>query len=351
MAQSLSLLDLSPIESGSTSRQALRNSVELAQLAEQLGFHRVWYAEHHNTVGLASASPELMIAHIANQTSTIRVGSGGVMLPNHSPLRIAEAFRLLEALHPGRIDLGLGRAPGTDTLTAYAMRRAQEALSGDDYPEQLAELIAYDDRSFPGDHPFRSIKPIPADVKLPPLWLLGSSGFSAQLAAQVGLGFSFASHINFAAAVPALRTYRAKFSPSTRFPSPYAILTVSVVIGETEEHARDLALILDLIMLRLRSGKLGHYPTLEEAKAYPFTDAEREALRSMPTRALVGTIDQVHEEMQQLAKQAEADELMVLVSLPSMEDRRRALNQLADAFDLDRGGITPIPDVLTTSAI
>ena len=330
----LSLLDLSPIESGSTAQEALRNTVELAQLADRLGYHRVWYAEHHNTAGLASASPEILIGHIADRTTSIRVGSGGVMLPNHSPLRIAEAFRLLEALHPGRIDLGLGRAPGTDTLTAYAMRRSREALTGDDYPEQLAELIAYDDESFPDDHPFKAIKAVPVDVKLPPLWLLGSSGFSAQLAAEVGLGFSFAAHINFTGAVPALRNYRASYIPSTRFHEPWAILALAVVVGETEEHARDLQLIVDLMMLRLRTGQLGRYPTLAEAKAYPFTEAERAALRSMPMRSLTGTAEQVHAQIVDLVEQAQADEVMILTTLPNLEDRRRAVTTMAEAFEI-----------------
>ena len=186
MTRPISFLDLTPIERGSSSGEALRGATALAQLADRLGYHRLWYAEHHNTTGLASSAPEILIAHIGAHTRHIRLGSGGIMLPNHAPLRIIEAFRLLEALHPGRIDLGLGRAPGTDTLTAYAMRRSREALTGDDYPEQLAELIAYDEGGFPAEHPFSKIKAVPADVRMPPLWLLGSSDFSAQLAANTG---------------------------------------------------------------------------------------------------------------------------------------------------------------------
>ena len=233
MIRFLSILDLSPITAGSSSAEAVRDSVELAVLAERLGYHRVWYAEHHNSPGLASGVPELMIEHVASRTSTIRVGAGGVMLPNHAPLRIAEVFRLLEALHPGRIDLGLGRAPGTDTMTAFAMRRSREALTADDYPELLAELIAFDDGAFPGDHPFRTIRPVPVDTKLPPVWLLGSSDFSGRLAAEAGLGFAFAAHINAAGAIPTLRAYREAFVPSERYPEPHSILTVSVTVGET----------------------------------------------------------------------------------------------------------------------
>lgn len=334
MSVPLSILDLTPIAGGSSAPQALATATDLAVLADRLGYHRYWFAEHHNTGGLASAAPEIMIEHIASRTRFLRVGSGGVMLPNHSPLKIAETFRLLEALNPGRIDLGLGRAPGTDTLTAFAMRRSREAMSADDYPEQLAELIAFDDGAFPADHPFRAITPVPFDVKLPPLWLLGSSGFSAQLAARAGLGFAFAAHINRAAAVPALRAYRATFVPSDRFPVPYAILTVSVTVGESPEHAQELARINDLLLLRLRSGQLGRYPTLEEARAYRFTEAERAALAAMPLNYLAGDATSVSQQIRDLREQTLADEVMITTMLPDPADRRRAIEQLAAGFDL-----------------
>src|SRR6266700_6126982 len=178
----LSILDLSPVDSGSTSAQALQNTIRLAQLADQLGYTRYWLAEHHNTSMTASPAPEIMISHVAQATQHIRVGSGGVMLPNHSPLKVAENFRMLEALHPGRIDLGIGRAPGTDPKTALALRRSREALNADDFPEQLAEMLAFagEGDAFPGGHPFRSVRATPNDIPLPPIWLLGSSDFSAQ---------------------------------------------------------------------------------------------------------------------------------------------------------------------------
>jgi luciferase family oxidoreductase group 1 len=339
--ENLSLLDLSPIVTGSTSGQAVRDSVELAMLADQLGYHRVWYAEHHNSPGLASGAPEIMIEHVASRTSRIRVGAGGVMLPNHAPLKIAETFRLLEALHPGRIDLGLGRAPGTDTITAFAMRRSAEALTADDYPEQVAELIAFDDGTFPADHPFRTIRPVPVDVQLPPLWLLGSSDFSARLAAEAGLGYAFAAHINGQGAVRALRDYRDSFVPSARFPQPWGILTVSVTVGETPEHARELSLINDLLLLRLRSGKLGTYPTLEEAKAYPFTAAERNMIASMPMRSIVGDADVVHTQIIDLVARSGADEVMVTTFLPEPADRRRMIAEMARVFGL-REGWSPV---------
>ncbi len=347
MPQCLSILDLAPITAGSSSSQAVRDAVELAVLAERLGYHRVWYAEHHNSPGLASGSPDLLIEHVASRTSHIRVGAGGVMLPNHAPLRIVETFRLLEALHPGRIDLGLGRAPGTDTVTAFAMRRSREALIADDYPEQLAELIAFDDGAFPSDHPFRAIRPVPVDTKLPPLWLLGSSDFSGRLAAETGLGFAFAAHINAAGAVPALRQYHDFFVPSARYPEPWSILTVSVTVGETAAHARELALVNDLLILRLRTGRLGSYPTLDEATRYPFTAAEREMIAAMPMRSLVGDAREVHRLIADLAERSRADEVMVTTFLPEREDRLRMVTDLAAVFGLRE----PAPSIATPALV
>jgi luciferase family oxidoreductase group 1 len=342
MSFPVSFLDLTPIESHSNAGEALRQSVELAQLADQLGFYRYWFAEHHNTSGLASAAPEIMIEHIASRTTHLRVGSGGVMLPNHSPLKIIETFKLLEALHPGRIDLGMGRAPGTDQITAYAMRRSREAMMADDYPQQVAELIAYDDQTFPANHTFRSIKAIPVDVRMPPLWLLGSSDFSGLLAAEMGLGFAFAAHINRQAAVPAMQAYRERFQPSSRYPEPRSILTVSVTVGETPEHGAQLAKINDLVILWLRSGKLGRYPTLEEAINYPFTDQERAMIAAMPINYLAGDARQVHTKIMEMMTATQADELMITTMLPAPEDRRRTLVDLAREFGVsERAGITP----------
>ena len=338
----LSLLDLTPIPAGSSTAAALRDAVALAQHADRLGYERVWYAEHHNSPGLASGAPEILIGHVAGQTAAIRVGAGGVMLPNHAPLKIAETFRLLETLHPGRIDLGLGRAPGTDTLTAFALRRSEAALVADNYPELLEELVAFDDAAFPADHPFQAIRPVPVDTKLPPLWLLGSSGFSARLAAETGLGFAFAAHINGRGAEVALRDYRQSFVPSVRYPAPRSILTVSVTVGETPEHAAELALVNDLLLLRLRTGQLGAYPSLEEATRYPFTPAERELIAAMPMRSLVGDVTAVHRQIVELVERTTADEVMVTTFLADPADRRRMLTELAAAFGLEaRPAATP----------
>ena len=192
----LSVLDVSPVSSGSNGAQALRNTLELARLADQLGYERYWLAEHHNLPSIASSAPEIMIGHAANITERIRVGAGGIMLPNHAPLKVAETFRVLEALHPGRIDLGIGRAPGTDPVTATALRRSPDGLEAEDFPQRFGELLAFSGDGFPEDHPFRSVVAMPNHVRLPPIWLLGSSGYSARAAGQMGFGYAFAAHFS-----------------------------------------------------------------------------------------------------------------------------------------------------------
>ena len=244
----LSVLDVSPVTSGSSSMEALRNTLDLARLADGLGFKRYWLAEHHNTPLIASSAPEIMIGHVAGVTSRIRVGSGGIMLPNHTPLKVAEMFRVLEALHPGRIDLGIGRAPGTDPLTALALRRSRQALSAEDFPARLEDLLAFLDHGFPEDHPLRPIRAMPDDVPMPEIWLLGSSDFSSILAAQMGLRFAFAHHIQPTPAVAALRLYHKHFQPSEHLKEPSALIGVSVVCAETDERARELALPLGLVV-------------------------------------------------------------------------------------------------------
>jgi luciferase family oxidoreductase group 1 len=330
----LSVLDLSPIDAGSNSAQALQNTIELARAADRLGYTRYWLAEHHNTSSIASSTPEIMIASVARETTRIRVGSGGIMLPNHTPLKVAETFRVLEALHPERIDLGIGRAPGTDQVTALALRRSREALGADDFPEQLAELLAFSTGGFPEGHPFRSVTATPSDVELPPIWLLGSSGFSAQLAGALGLGFAFAHHINPISAVEATHAYRENFTPSARFKQPHTIITASVICAETDERTEELASTSDLAMLRLHSGRSGPLPSLEEAKNYPYTVIERAHMRSLRTRRLIGTPTRVKEQLTRLVEQTEADEAMITTLFYGHENRLRVYELLAEAFGL-----------------
>jgi luciferase family oxidoreductase group 1 len=329
----VSVLDLSLVDSGSTGPQALLNTIEIAQAAERLGYSRIWLAEHHNTAAIASPAPEIMIGVLARETSTIRIGSGGIMLPNHSPLKVAESFRVLEALAPGRVDLGIGRAPGTDTMTALALRRSREALAADDFPEQLAELRGYND---PGssDHPFMRIKASPSDVPLPPIWILGSSDYGARLAAALGLPFSFASHINMEMAVPALRYYRDAFVPSETLQTPLAMLAVSIICAPTAEDVADLQRVSDLSMLRLITGQFGPIPSIEEARAYPFTERETAAIQGMRSRRIAGTPDQVLTRIEELVAATGADEVMISSMVWGHQNRLRALELMAEAFEL-----------------
>src|SRR6187200_441907 len=208
----LSILDLSPVSAGSTAAQALRNSLDLARLADDLGFARYWVAEHHNLPSIASSAPDIMIGQIAAITRHMRIGSGGVMLPNHAPLMVAERFKTLEALFPGRIDLGLGRAPGTDPATAYALRAKLDGRNGDEFLERLMELMLWETRNFPEGHPFNNVYAMPSDAPLPPIWLLGSSDYSSDLAAQIGMGFAFAHHFASHDAVDAMTNYHDRFT-------------------------------------------------------------------------------------------------------------------------------------------
>src|SRR3979409_697278 len=237
----LSILDLSPVSAGSSGAVALRNSLDLARLADDLGFTRYWVAEHHNLPSIASSAPDIMIGQIAAITARIRVGSGGVMLPNHAPLMVAERFKVLEALFPGRIDLGLGRAPGTDPVTSYALRRRQDAGADDDFLERFQELLLFESNGFPEGPPFRSGRAMPQDVALPPIWLLGSSGYSAQLAAMVGAGYSFAHHFADHDPVEAMLSYRDQFKPSAARSTPYAILACAAACADRAAEADRLA--------------------------------------------------------------------------------------------------------------
>lgn len=325
----LSILDLSPVSSGSSSRQALLNTIDLAPFAEKLGYTRYWLAEHHNTGLIASSSPEILIGQVAAVTSTMRVGSGGVMLPNHAPLKVAENFRTLQALFPDRIDLGLGRAPGTDPRTAAALRESRNAAQ---FPQQLEELIA-----FLKDEPVagRNIRAMPAGVAMPPLWLLGSSDFSARLAAQRGLGFAFAHHINQPAAAAALRFYHDNFQQSEFESAPRAILAVSAVCAETDEAAQELAGPANLTWLRFQSGGFHQpLPSLEEAKKYPYTDIERDFLNNSKGRMFVGSPATIRAQLTELATQAGVDEIMITSLIHNHADRKRSYELLAKEFGI-----------------
>ena len=329
-----SVLDLAPVGEGSSVGAALRSSVKLAAAVERLGYYRYWVAEHHNMPGIASSAPAVLLAHAASATSTIRVGSGGVMLPNHSPLIVAEQFGMLEALHPGRVDLGLGRAPGTDHLTAVALRRSRTAVLADDFLEQLVELRGYFSGQFPEDHPFASITAVPGRGQEPALWLLGSSDYSAQVAGLLGLPFSFAHHFASQGTLPALAAYRAAFRPSATLERPYAMLGVAVTVGETDQEAKWLAGSSMLAFLRHRTGRPGRLPTPEEAAEYTFTPRERELMKTWQSSHISGSPDTVRAALDDLVGRTAADELMITSMIHSPAARVRSYELLAKALDL-----------------
>jgi luciferase family oxidoreductase group 1 len=323
----LSVLDLAPIPDGSTPGEALRATIELARHAERLGFTRFWVAEHHGMPGIASSSPPVLISHIAAATETIRVGSGGVMLPNHPSLVVAEQFGMLEALHPGRIDLGIGRAPGTDQATAAALRHR----GPDEFPRQLTDLLGFFTGQWPAGHPYATVRAVPGEGNGPDMWLLGSSGYSAQVAGTLGLPFAFAHHFMPANTLPALALYRESFRPSGALDKPYAMVAAGVICAETDERARFLAGSSALSFLRLRQGRPGKMPAPEEAAAYPYGDLERAFIADRQSTQLIGAPGTVRDGIEDLLKRTEADELMITTQTHAPADRLRSLELVAEA--------------------
>ncbi|MFI7605209.1 LLM class flavin-dependent oxidoreductase [Micromonospora sp. NPDC049366] len=321
----LSVLDLAPVAAGSSAGEALRHTTELARRTEELGYHRFWVAEHHNMPGIASSAPAVLLAHLAAATSTIRLGSGGVMLPNHAPLVVAEQFGTLEALHPGRIDLGIGRAPGTDQVTALALRRTMEGLSAEGFPRELADLMNY----FSGEEP-GPITATPGRGLQPAVWLLGSSGFSAQLAGMLGLPFSFAHHFSAQNTLPALTLYRQSFRPSRWLDEPYAMVAVNAVCADTDERAEWLAAPAGLSFLKLRSGRPGPLPTPEEAAEYPYTEVEREFVLQRREGQAMGSPETVRRQLGDLLERTGANELMLTTLVYDVEDRVRSYELIAE---------------------
>ncbi len=328
----LSILDLSPVSAGSTGSQALRNSLDLARLADQLGYVRYWVAEHHNLPAIASSAPDIMIGQIAAITKNMHIGSGGVMLPNHAPLMVAERFKVLEALFPGRIDLGLGRAPGTDPATSYALRRRQGISEEDDFLERFNELMLLETRGFPAGHPFHNVHAMPADVKLPPIFLLGSSDYSAQLAGQIGAAFAFAHHFAHFDAVEAMRLYRDNFRPSASHEKPYAILATHVISADTDAEAEHLALTADLNIVRRAIGEHLPLASPEDAAGYDYTDVDRARIAQSRTRMSIGAPATVKARLMPLIASTQADELMVTTMVFSHPARRHSYELLAKAF-------------------
>jgi luciferase family oxidoreductase group 1 len=322
----LSVLDLAPVAEGSRASDALANSLDLARLVEGLGYRRFWVAEHHNMPGIASSAPAVLIAHLAAGTTTLRLGSGGVMLPNHAPLVIAEQFGTLEALHPGRVDLGLGRAPGTDGYTAAALRHGLNGAGGDDFPDQLIELLAY----FEGR--VEHITATPGEGDRPDVWLLGSSGYSAELAGYLGLPFAFARHFSARNTLPALALYRERFRPSERLQQPYAMVCTGIVCADTSEAAERIVASSRLSILNLRRGRPGRLPSPDEALAHTFTEQERAVVDEHMAGYIVGDPDAVRAGIDELLEATAADELMASTSAYHHADRRRSFELVARLY-------------------
>jgi len=339
----LSVLDLATVAAGASPADALAQTTELAVLAESLGYHRFWVAEHHGMPAIASSSPPVLIAHLAAATRTVRVGSGGVMLPNHAPLVVAEQFGTLEALHPGRIDLGLGRAPGTDPRTARALRRTSE-LGADTFPDDLVELVGY----LTGRDP-AGVRAFPGAGYLPEVWLLGSSLFSAQLAGLLGLPFSFAHHFSPRYTEPALAAYRTSFRPYGgesqigSCPAPHAMVAAVVVAAADDAQAAWIAAPSALSMLQLRTGRLGPLPTPEEAAAYVYSDAERALVDQITASWIVGGPETVAAGVEELVRRTGADELMVTTRAHDPADRARSLEIVAALANHRAAGHTSVP--------
>ncbi|MGC2484733.1 MAG: LLM class flavin-dependent oxidoreductase [Acidimicrobiales bacterium] len=326
----LSVLDLATVATGSSPAQALRETTELARAAEKLGYHRLWVAEHHAMAAIASSAPAVVIAHLANATTTLRLGSGGVMLPNHAPLVIAEQFATLEALHPGRIDLGLGRAPGTDPRTAVALRRSAD-LRAASFPDDVVELIGYllPREGAPG-HPFAT----PGSGYLPEVWLLGSSTYSAQLAGMLGLPFSFAYHFAPQLLGDALSLYRANFQPSLLLDQPRVMVAVSVLCAPTSEEARHLAGSSALSVLQRRAGAVGLLPSPEEAAAYPWSDDDKAIVAEALASHVIGDPETVRRGLVELIERTNADELMLSTRTHSYEARLESLRLIAESWGI-----------------
>ncbi len=333
----LSVLDQSPVRSGGTPADAIDETIRLAQAAERLGYTRYWLAEHHATDGFAGSAPEIMVTRVAEATSTIRVGSGGVMLSHYSPLKVAEVFRLLETMYPGRIDLGIGRAPGSDPLTAHALAYGSE-IGIEHFPNRIADLAAFLTGTPPPTEAFARVKATPAPPTTPALWLLGSSPQSGAYASHFGLAYSWAHFINPRGGSEVMRDYRERFAPSVLMDAPLGSVGVFVICAETAEEAQELVLSRDLFRIRLEHGRLDPYPSVEEAKAYSYSPEERRRVERNRELAIVGMPGEVKARLEALAAEYTVEELVILTICHDFAARRRSYELLAEAFGLQPPG-------------
>ena len=329
----LSVLDQSPIISGHSPKEAIEETLKLARAAEQLGYSRYWLAEHHAIGALADPCPEILLARLGAETSTIRIGTGGVLLPYYSAFKVAEIFRMLEALYPGRVDLGIGRAPGGDGRTARAVAGGTFP-DAERFPEQVWELVGHLDGTLPDDHPYKNVRMMPEVPTAPEVWLLGSSDYSGLLSAQLGLRFAFAHFINAHGGDAVMRAYRERFQPSPRENEPHTITCVFVICAKTDEEAERLARTIDLRRLHMAQGIDSPVPTLAEAEKHRFTPHEQAYVDSQRPRAVIGGPQKCRDELLRLAERYTADELMVLTIMGDYASRIESYELLAGAFAL-----------------
>ncbi|MEO5808070.1 LLM class flavin-dependent oxidoreductase [Devosia sp.] len=330
----LSLQDLAPVSEGTSTEEAFRQTVELARLGDALGYQRLWYAEHHGMPSIASSSPEVLIASAAANTRTIHVGSGGVMLPNHVPLRVVETYRTLAGLYPDRIDLGIGRAGGSDGRTLQALR----SFGGEHFSEQLGELIAWDNEDFGSEHPFSRVHVVPSGVRLPPIWLLGSSGASASAAGSLGVGYAFAAHFSHTPAAPAFEAYRYAFRANDIFEKPHALLCVSVVCAPTDEEALYLSGSQALSWALFHSGQVRKLVSPEAAAAHDYSERERDIITQQSALWIIGSPDTVRDQIMAKVRETGANEVMITTTMHSYAHRQRSYRLIAEAFGLEKRG-------------
>ncbi len=329
----LSVLDQSPVISGHSARQAIEATLALARLVDGLGYHRYWLAEHHAIAAICDPCPEVLLARLGAETRRMRIGTGGVLLPYYSAFKVAEVFRMLEALYPGRVDLGIGRAPGGDARTARAVGGGRMP-DAEQFPQQVWELVGHLDGTLPEDHPERGVRVQPEGATAPEIWLLGSSDYSGALAAQLGLRFAFAHFISAHGGDAVMRAYRERYRPSQREPAPHALLCCFVICTETDAEAERQARVMDLRRLEMALRLENPVPTLAQAEARRYTDEERHYIRGQRARTVVGDPARCKAQLVELAAQYSADELMVVTITGDYASRLRSYELLAQAFAL-----------------
>ncbi len=331
----LSILDQSPVRNGGTAQQALQETIQLAKRADELGYYRYWLSEHHNTNSLAGSAPEVLIAHLAGQTRNLRLGSGGIMLPNHSALKVAENFRTLESLFPGRIDLGIGRAPGGDRITASILNPSNN-FNEQDFVQQLIDLQHYLEIPNDFDNYQEKVKAIPLAETAPELWLLSSSGQSGLFAAHFGMAFSFAHFINPADGPASVKAYRERFKPSAVLLEPKVSVALFVMCAETDEKAAELQAVMDVQFLRIERAISGGIPSFEDIKDYQFTEDEYARVKFNRQRMVSGTPSKVKEKLLKIAEEYDVDELVAVTITHDFADRLKSYELLAEAFEITR---------------